>query len=91
MWNPEITFTGIAKTVGIMGIGAMTVTGWLWTGSAWKTEVDMKLDTLAANNIRIEKKMDIGFDKIDEKFDKIDKKIDRNFDLLITEIRSLKK
>ncbi len=73
MWNWDITLDGIVKTFGIMVIGAMTVAGWLWTGSAWKTEVDMKLDSLTANSIRIEKKMD------------------RNFDLLITEIRSLKK
>lgn len=84
MWNPDVTLTGLIKISGIMGLGAVTVSGWLWTGAAWKTEVDIKLDNLAANSIRLEEKMDKGFDKID-------KKIDRNFDLLITEIRSLKK
>jgi len=84
MWNPDVTLTGLIKISGIMGLGAVTVSGWLWTGAAWKTEVDIKLDNLAANSIRLEEKVDKGFDKID-------KKIDRNFDLLITEIRSLKK
>lgn len=98
MWNPDITIAGAIKTFAIMSVGAVTVSGWLWTSAAWKTEVDLKLDNLAANNIKLEEKMDKGFDRIDikfdkmdGKFDKIDKKIERNFDLLMTEIRSLKK
>lgn len=91
MWNPDVTFAGAIKIFGVMGLGAVTVSGWLWTGAAWKTEVDIKLDNLATNNIKLEERVERGFDKIERNFDKVDKKIDRNFDLLIAEIRNLKK
>ncbi len=85
MLNSDGVFISVAKTIAIAGIGAigggmLTLSGWIWTGSAWKTEVDIKLDNLATNYIRLEGKVDKGFDKMD-------KKMDRNFDLLITEMR----
>jgi len=105
MWNPDVTFAGLLKTLGLMGVGAMAVGGWLWTGSAWVNATDLKLDTLAKNDIKIEQKidnleikMDKKFDAINNKFDAIHGKFDfiasemsKNLKFVIAEIRSLKK
>lgn len=85
MLSSDAVFISLAKVIAVAGIGALgggalTLSGWLWVGAEWKGQIDTRL-------IHIEKNIDEM--KVDIK--SLDTKFDKKFDLIMAEIRSLKK